>query len=241
MAQVTDEVGHAVLVAHGHPSDPEPQEVAMQALAASVARQLPGWTIRGVTLAKAGSLESALCGLDDPVVYPFFMADGVFTGHVLPERLRQTGKTVRQLPPFGTDQILPSLIAHAVHDSAISHGLRPAETKLVIAAHGSKTSSTSKHTALELTGRLAVLTSFSRIVVGFIEEAPFLADAARGDGPGLCLPFFALRAGHVESDVPQALAKAGFSGHLLPPIGEHPTVPRLVADALARTQQRVAA
>jgi len=241
MAQVTDEAGHAVLVAHGHPSDPEPQEVVMQALAASVARQLPGWTIRGATLAKVGSLESALHGLDEPVVYPFFMADGVFTGEVLPERLRRSGRIARQLPPFGTDHVLPLLIARAAYDSARSHGLRPAETTLLIAAHGSKASPTSKHTALDLVRRLEVQTSFSRIAVGFIEEAPFLADAARGIGSALCLPFFALRAGHVENDVPQALADAGFSGYLLPPIGEHPAVPRLVADALARTQRRAAA
>jgi sirohydrochlorin ferrochelatase len=234
-------MGHAVLVAHGHPSDPEPQEAMMQALAASVARQLPGWTIRGATLAKVGSLESALHGLDEPVVYPFFMAEGVFTGQVLPERLRRHGRMVRQLPPFGTDHVLPSLIARAAHDGASSHGLRPADTSLLIAAHGSKISSTSKHTALDLARRLEILTSFARITVGFIEETPFLADAARGIGSALCLPFFALRAGHVENDVPQALADAGFSGYLLSPIGEHPAVPRLVADALARTQRRAAA
>jgi len=50
----------------------------------------------------------------------------------------------------------------------------------------------------------------------------------------VCLPFFALRAGHVSQDVPQALAQAGFRGPLLAPIGEHAGVPRVIAAGLSR-------
>ena len=77
--------------------------------------------------------------------------------------------------------------------------------------------------------------------VGLIEEKPYLAAVARGLGSAICIPFFARKAGHVEDDVPDALAQAGFSGPVLPAIGEHAAVPRLVADALLRATQRVAA
>ncbi len=60
------------------------------------------------------------------------------------------------------------------------------------------------------------------MTTGFVEETPSLADAARDLTPAICLPFFALRAGHVVDDVPAALAEAGFTGPLLPAIGEHP-------------------
>ena len=57
----------------------------------------------------------------------------------------------------------------------------------------------------------------------------------------ICLPFFALRAGHVENDIPEALADAGFTGPLLPAIGEHPCVPKLIAASLAHAVKRLAA
>jgi sirohydrochlorin ferrochelatase len=82
---------------------------------------------------------------------------------------------------------------------------------------------------------LSARCDFARVEVGFVEEAPFLVDAARGLGQALCLPLFALRAGHVVDDLPEALAAAGFAGPLLPPIGEHAAVPALLAAALRRS------
>jgi sirohydrochlorin ferrochelatase len=81
---------------------------------------------------------------------------------------------------------------------------------------------------------LGPLTGFNRIIAGFVEEAPFLEDQARTLGHGICLPFFALEAGHVIGDIPDAMEEAGFQGPILPPIGQHPDVPALIAAALIR-------
>ncbi|MCX7644387.1 MAG: CbiX/SirB N-terminal domain-containing protein [Rhodobacteraceae bacterium] len=224
----------AVIVAHGQPGDPEPQEAALQALAARVAAHLPGATLRGATLAQPGALEAALAGLAAPLVYPFFMAEGYFTGRALPARLRQTGAKARQTAPFGTDPALPALMAGAALAAAAEAGIDPAGATLLLAAHGSQVSASSKDTVYAMAAALRRLTPFRAVTVGLIEEPPFLAAAARGLGPALCLPFFALRAGHVVGDIPEALAEAGFAGPLLPPIGEHPGVPALIAAALAR-------
>ncbi|MCB1372036.1 MAG: cobalamin biosynthesis protein CbiX, partial [Rhodobacteraceae bacterium] len=70
--------------------------------------------------------------------------------------------------------------------------------------------------------------------VGFVDEEPRLAVAARLPGPALCLPFFAARNSHVEVDLPEALAEAGFPGPILPPVGTDAAVPRIIADGLAR-------
>lgn len=241
MAPVTERQCQAVLVAHGLPSDPEPQNAVMEALADSVARLLPGWSVNGATLALEGSLAAALRGFDRPIVYPFFMAEGVFTGQMLPSRLAAMTPKARQVAPFGTDQALPALMARAALEGVRTHGLDPVNTTLLLAAHGSKISPTSKDSALDLAGKLTGLTSFRQVRAGFIEEMPFLKHAARGLESAICLPFFALRAGHVETDVPRALADAGFSGPLLPAIGEHPDVPMIIADALIRARQKVAA
>lgn len=225
----------ALIVAHGSPADPAPQEAALQALATQVQAQLPGWHVLGATLAAPGALEAALdCAGPGALVYPFFMAQGWFTGRELPRRLALAGAgALRQLDPFGTDPDLPPLMARVALDGARQAGLDPAGSTLVLAAHGSKVSRTSADSTYAMADHMRRLTPFA-VTVGFVEEAPFLHDSARLDGPALCLPFFALRAGHVADDVPQALEAAGFTGPLLPAIGEHPMAAGLIAAALAR-------
>jgi sirohydrochlorin ferrochelatase len=136
--------------------------------------------------------------------------------------------------PFGADPDLPGLMARVAVEAAGAAGLVPGRSALLLAAHGSQVSRRSADTTHGMARMLAARTPFARVTAGFVEEAPRLVDAARGLGPGVCLPFFALRAGHVEEDVPQALAEAGFDGPLLPPIGEHAGVPGLIARALLR-------
>ena len=223
----------ALIVAHGAPADPAPQEEVLQALAAATAPHLPaGWRVRGATLAADGALEAALHGLTDPLIYPFFMAEGFFTGTLLPRRLTEAGATnARQTAPFGVDPALPDLMARVA--LAATEG-RPEDTKLLVAAHGSKVSRTSADSTHAMVAALRPLTGFNRILAGFVEEAPFLADQARALGAGICLPFFALEAGHVVGDIPEALEEAGFQGPILPPIGQHPEVPALIAAALMR-------
>lgn len=222
----------ALIVAHGQPADPEPQEAAIAQLAARVAALCPGWRIAGATLAAPGALEAALAGLDQPLVLPFFMAEGWFTRTTLPRRLAAAGWQGRQLPAFGSAPEMADLCAQAAAEGAA--GLDPAQATLLLAAHGSQVARASAEGAEAMAARLRANTPFRAVVTGFIEEAPFVADVARDLGPAVCLPFFALRAGHVTDDLPQALAEAGFTGPLLPPVGEHARVPAILAAALRR-------
>jgi sirohydrochlorin ferrochelatase len=226
----------ALIVAHGAPADPAPQEAVLQALAAATVPHLPaGWRIRGATLAAEGALEQALDGLHDPLIYPFFMAEGFFTGTLLPRRLAEAGITnARQTPPFGVDPALPELMARVALEAARETGITPASNALLVAAHGSKVSRTSADSTHAMVAALGPLTGFNRILAGFVEEAPFLLDQARALGAGICLPFFALEAGHVVGDIPEAMEEAGFQGPILPPIGQHADVPALIAAALLR-------
>jgi sirohydrochlorin ferrochelatase len=225
----------ALIVAHGSPADPVPQERAMAALAHAVQDLTPGWTVAAATLAADGSLEAAVRDLPGAVVYPFFMAEGWFTRTTLPRRLAAAGAaSLRQLPCFGHAPELPRLTAKAAMDGAEAAGLDPRQTSLLLAAHGSEVSRASADGARAMAALLQRMSTFRRVLTGFVEEAPFITDVARGLAPAICLPFFALRAGHVADDVPDALAEAGFRGPLLPAIGEHQAVPRIIAAALAR-------
>lgn len=128
----------------------------------------------------------------------------------------------RQLPAFGHHSALPALLAHVVaaHPGTV-----------LLAAHGSQVSRASATQTEALAKSLRAATG-RQILTGYVEEAPFLQDAARLQGPALCLPLFATRAGHVAQDVPEALETAGFQGQLLPAIGEHAEAARLIAEAL---------
>jgi sirohydrochlorin ferrochelatase len=217
----------AILVAHGSPAAPAPQEAAMMALAVRVSMWLPGWHVRGATLAQDGALEAAVSKMNTPLIYPFFMAEGWFTRINLPRRLNAAGAaSLTQLAPFGTDPKLIDVIAKTIAKLDLSRGL-------LIAAHGSKVSQTSSNTTYDIVKALAGL-GIGPIKAGFVEEAPFLVDVAREMPDAVCLPFFALRAGHVVQDIPEALSKASFSGTLLPPLGENISVAQLIASALER-------
>lgn len=225
----------AILIAHGAPADPDPQDHTLHALARDVGALLPDWEIRGATLAREGSLDCALSGLRDPLIYPFFMAEGFFTKRELPRRLAEAGfPDLTHLDPLGVDPSLPDLIARAAITAAIAARFTPETTHLLLAAHGSKIARKSKDASFDMAAKLRGIAGFSDVSVGLVEEAPFLAEAAADLGNSICVPFFALRAGHVIGDLPEALAEANFKGPCLDPIGEHPEIPALIAAALRR-------
>ncbi|MCY1125707.1 cobalamin biosynthesis protein CbiX [Frigidibacter sp. RF13] len=222
----------ALIVAHGQPSDPEPPEAEISALAASVGALIPGWRIAGATLAAPGALDRALDGLGAPLVFPFFMADGWFTRSELPRRLVASGHPgLAILPAFGLLPGIAPLAVDIARKAARARGWATAETALLLAAHGSGRSRASAEATRAIA---ATVTGFAAVRLGFVEEAPHVTDAASGLGPrALCLPLFVARWGHVQQDIPAALRTAGFAGALLDPLGTHPIVPSLIARALA--------
>lgn len=221
----------ALIVAHGQPSDPDPPEVDLAALAERVVAHLPGWRVLAATLASAAALRQAVTDADGQqiLVYPLFMADGWFTQTHLPERLAAAGAgAVTLLTPFGLEPGVQDLTV----DLARAAAARGA-SQLLLAAHGSFRSPAPAAVAHAMAARIRAETGLDRVETGFIDQSPRLAEVARGLGPrAVCLPFFAARGGHVTHDLPQALAEAGFTGTLLDPVGFDPRVPGLIAAAL---------
>lgn len=225
----------ALIIAHGQPSDPDGPEAEIAALAARVAADLPGWRIGGTTLAAPGGLEAALGRLDRPLLFPFFMADGWFLRRALPDRLAAAGQPdLPRTAPFGllpeTEELAAAILANAL----AARGWDAAETLLVCAAHGSGRSRAPADVARATTAALAARLGFRDSRTGFVEEAPFLAEALAGTGDrALCLPLFVARWGHVLTDLPEAAESAVFRGAMLPPLGTDAGVPALIARALA--------
>jgi sirohydrochlorin ferrochelatase len=215
---------HALIVAHGQPSDPRAAGAALEALAADVQALLPSWSVGAATLAEEGAIANAVVGIPGGVVFPMFMAGGWFTKVQIPRRLAEAGAVGWVvLEPFGCDP--------AVHDLCVTLVSEAGASEAILAAHGSFKSSVPSDIALHVAERIEAET---RVVVaaGFIDQEPQLSTLT-GRG-GVCLPFFAAEGGHVSDDIPAALAKAGFQGRILPPVGLDARVPGIIAAAIAR-------
>lgn len=231
----------AIIIALGQPSAPKPHDAAMQAMAKKVAALLPGWTVRGATLESPGSVAAAADGMERPLVYPLFLAKGFFMAQVLPKRLARLVPGATILQPFGVEAGFPALVADTLMTAAREAGFDPRQTSILLAAHGSEIFQASRLSTEELASEVARRTSFKTVAVGFIEEHPLIEESARDLGQAICLPLFALSASHASVDVPESLAKAGFEGITLPPIGMHARVPGLIAEALRNQVQESAA
>lgn len=244
MAPATERA--ALIVAHGWPSRPEGPEQAMHALAAAVAARLgPGWSVAGATLAKRGALAAALACLPAGatlLVYPHFMADGWFSTEELPRRLGRVGAAEPAvLPAFGRDPSVHALALSRAAEALAAQGWAPGEAALLLAAHGHPTDPRAAAAARAAARHLAASGLFREVATGFVDQPPYLAEAAHLAAPALCLPYFALNAGHVVTDLPQALAQARFPGPTLAPIGTDAQVPGIIAAALARAAAERAA
>ena len=230
----------ALIVAHGAPSCPPSQDMWLADLASRVRGAGP---VRGATLAGrrpfARTVAAAMDAGGDLLVYPMFMADGWFSQTELPRRLIAAGADparLRVLAPFGLDPLLPALCARQAARTAAAAGIAPAEATLVFAAHGAPRNKRPAEVAWQVARAAARLGGFARSACGFVDQAPFLADALRIDGPAACLPFFATRASHVLTDLPEALAAADFAGPVAAPIGLDPGVPDMIAAAIRRAR-----
>ena len=213
----------ALIVAHGQPSDPGPAAAELDRLAERVAAHLPGWRVGAATLAEAGRLAAEAAGVPG-VILPLFMAGGWFTRVSIPDRLRVAGATGWQLlEPFGC---LPAL-----HDLTLRIARESGAGRVLLAAHGSFKSKVPSAIANHVAARITAETGLPA-AAAFIDQAPQLETATGYAEDTVCLPFFAMAGGHVTEDIPAALARAGFRGRILPPVGQDARVPKLIADAI---------
>ncbi len=201
----------------------------MQNLAQAVGAHLPGWQVRSATLASPGTLEEVM--VDGAIIYPFFMANGWFTGKVLPDRLK--GRDYVMATPFGLDPALPGLAANVIRQAQDHAGWPADEISVLLAAHGSARGPKAAEAAVSFKTQLEPLLPGARIEPAYVEQSPGIDEMARAlPAHTLCLPFFAQTGDHVKEDIPQALSTAGFDGILLPVLGAAPNVPELIAGAL---------
>ncbi|MGQ0611379.1 MAG: sirohydrochlorin chelatase [Paracoccaceae bacterium] len=220
------ELPPVLIVSHGQPSDPDGAARELARLAGAVAALLPGREVGAATLAETGALEAALARLGPGgALFPLFMAGGWFTRTALPRRLAEAGAigwTV--LEPMGCDP--------AVHDLAVRIIAEAGQVSaVVLAAHGSGQSRVPADIARHVAGLIAARCGVPA-TAAFIDQSPRLADIVVHGPRAVCLPYFAALGGHVATDIPAALAQAGFAGRILPALGLDPRLPAIIAAAV---------
>ncbi|MDW3225774.1 MAG: CbiX/SirB N-terminal domain-containing protein [Paracoccaceae bacterium] len=218
-----------LVVTHGSPSDPEPQEVAVQALATRLGQLMPEVQVRGATLAAEGALARAVQRMDAPILCPWFMSDGWFVKTHLPKRLKAAGLSHwRATAPMGLWPGLPQLMHDRLRLRLETLGWEMSQTTVILAAHGSPSSDKPRQATESAAKALAGFGRFKAIRPCYVDEPPAIRDVvASVRRPAIVLPFFAARAGHVTDDLPEELQAARFDGPVLEPVGTWPETPAL--------------
>jgi sirohydrochlorin cobaltochelatase len=181
--------------------------------------------------------EAGCAGPDLILVYPFFMSGGYFVKKVLPERIAEAGiaRPHKILEPLGLDPALPGLLLRLSLQTAGGAGFSPAETRLLVAAHGSKIGRTPAETAEAIARAIRVRSPFKEVTAAFIEEPPFIAESLRVTAlPTVVAGLFSGDGMHGHDDVGEAIKGASAPCAYTRPAGSDPEVAALIEALVLR-------
>ena len=164
------------------------------------------------------SLRDALFLFDSettPEVYvvPNFISEGYFTQTVIPRELelngrvtkRPTGQLWKYCPPVGNHPSVTDLLLQRAHQ--VAPGVDPAETALLIVAHGTDLNENSAAAAKREAEKIRALGKYGAVLNVYMEEAPLVADWRKlTSAPNVVVvPFFISDGLHSYEDIPVLL------------------------------------
>ncbi len=171
------------------------------------------------------------------LIYPFFMSGGYFVRKVLPERANEAGlsQPVHVLEPLGLDPALPDLLLRRSLAAALDAGFAPAQTRLIIAGHGSKLGRASAEATEAIADAVRDKAAFAKAITAFIEEPPFIADALAAEpSPAVIAGLFSGEGMHGHDDLGAAIAQASAPCVYTRPIGADPEIVALIKNAVLK-------
>ncbi len=205
----------------------------------------------GVATTAAGTLfgtpriETVAASLGDSpiVVVPLFMAQGVTYGALEARlsNLRCRDRIVLCPELGGHPDLARRLAAHAGREAA-NLGWEPMETSLVLIGHGSRRNAASRNAIERLAEEIRIRALFADASVGFLEEAPRVAEAVRTSRARrvLAVGCFTESGRHATQDVPASLRQSGRSVAYSGPLGAFDWIDSLVLDQARRGLRRFA-
>ena len=206
-----------LIVGHGSTINPD-SSAPTWAHAAEIRRREIFADVQCAFWKEEPSLRDALF-LFDPaeisqvLVVPNFISEGYFTQTVIPRELelngddtrRETGQVWHYCPPVGSHPGMTELLLQRATE--IAPGVDPAETTLLIVAHGTDLNENSAAAAKREVEKMRRLNRYAAVHNVYMEEPPLVAEwATLASTPNVVVvPFFIADGLHSYEDIPQLL------------------------------------
>jgi sirohydrochlorin cobaltochelatase len=149
-------------------------------------------------------------------VVPNFISEGYFTQTVVPRELelngrvtnRATGQIWKYCEPAGNHPMMTDLLLHRAHD--IAPDVDPAETSLLIVAHGTDLNENSAVAAKREAEKIRALGKYAAVLNVYMEEPPLVSDWRKLTETRnvVVVPFFISDGLHSYEDIPGLLGIA---------------------------------
>ncbi|MDJ0951715.1 MAG: CbiX/SirB N-terminal domain-containing protein [Alphaproteobacteria bacterium] len=195
-----------MLVGHGT-SRGTPETLAIAAHARAIAGRGLFAGVQAGNLNGQPRLEDAFaaCQAETVFVVPVFMSRGYAVRSLIPDRLGADPR-LRYTEPVGTHPRIAEIASAQARALAQGQQVEPKQATLMLVGHGTPKDPAS---AAATRACAAGIRGFADVRTAFIDEPPFVADAAAAiEGDLVAVGFFADAGGHATEDVPNALGLA---------------------------------
>jgi sirohydrochlorin cobaltochelatase len=209
-----------LIVAHGSTVNPDSSAPTL-AHATEIRRRNVFADVECAFWKEEPSLRDALFLFDPETireicVVPNFISEGYFTQTVVPRELelngrvtkRSTGQIWKYCEPVGNHPMMTDLLLHRAHH--IAPDVDPAETSLLIVAHGTDLNENSAVAAKREAEKIRGLGKFAEVLNVYMEESPLVSDWRKlTETPNVVVvPFFISDGLHSYEDIPLLLGVA---------------------------------
>jgi len=209
--------GTLLIVAHGSTVNPDSSAPTL-AQAAEIRRRKIFAGVECGFWKEEPSLRDALFLFDpksirEVYVVPNFISEGYFTQTVVPRELelsgrittRSNGQIWRYCEPVGNHPLMTDLLLKRARD--VAPDVDPAETSLLIVAHGTDLNENSAVAAKREAEKIRALGKYAAVLNVYMEEAPLVSDWRKlTETPNVVVvPFFISDGLHSYEDIPRLL------------------------------------
>lgn len=206
-----------LIVAHGSTVNPDSSAPTL-AHAAEIRRRKVFAGVECAFWKEEPSLRDALFLFDpesihDVYVVPNFISEGYFTQTVVPRELelngrittRSNGQVWKYCEPVGNHSSMTDLLLQRAHQ--IASDIEPAETSLLIVAHGTDLNENSAAAAKREAERIRALGRYGAVLNVYMEEPPLISEWRKLTGTPnvVVVPFFISDGLHSYEDIPALL------------------------------------
>ena len=206
-----------LIVAHGSTVNPDSSAPTL-AHAAEIRRRKVFADVECAFWKEEPSLRDALFLFDpesvrEVCVVPNFISEGYFTQTVVPRELelngritdRSTGQIWKYCEPVGNHPMMTELLLKRA--SEVAPGVDPAETSLLIVAHGTDLNENSAVAAKREAEKIRALGKYAAVLNVYMEEPPLVSDWRKLTETRnvVVVPFFISDGLHSYEDIPVLL------------------------------------